>query len=426
MVVSAVCLLSLFAPEFFFTMSALFGYRYAGKEETPLYVAYVLIVFSATLLLYLASFWRKPRMPRGEIGLLLFICLMFINHTSWVIIDSARTPIIPENMIFFISMGITGFMVGRVVDAFSSWGELVKCAELIAWLMAIGIFMGVVVPTIKGEFNPGLSGSSNQTASYFSAITFGLLMVASIRSDNENRPVIVRNRLTALGRIALMMMLCAATLLNGGRGAFLLLLSYIVLGGYWFAFARGLTRRTLLRGIASLLVVPATVFGAGRIVSSNEFLSNGLTRAIGFIDFSGENIINWDGTAGRDDVYQAALNAIAEAPLLGYGVFGSWSGETSPHNIFLDLALQFGLPLSALLVIIFVFRLPGGRAIDKPVRRWILVVSLYPFVLLMFSGSYLRFSAFWFVIYVLFCVPRIRALPVGKSSWISSIKYGST
>jgi O-antigen ligase len=111
------------------------------------------------------------------------------------------------------------------------------------------------------------------------------------------------------------------------------------------------------------------------------------------------NGINWEKTSGRDQVYSSAISFIKERPILGYGIFSYWRVMPNPHNLFLEILLSGGI------VYFFMFFSLLGRLfikLSKMIRydcrnKFWLVIYMYPFIMLMFSGSYLTSSMFWFV-----------------------------
>jgi O-antigen ligase len=125
----------------------------------------------------------------------------------------------------------------------------------------------------------------------------------------------------------------------------------------------------------------------------------GYFRILEFVKLDGG--INWEGTSGRNVVYQTTLQLIEQRPILGYGLFGMWDVYSSyPHNLFLEVLLQGGVfYLLIALIVLFYFAIKLAHLIRKDMRfRILIVLFIYPFVMLMFSGTYLSTPMFWFVI----------------------------
>jgi hypothetical protein len=116
-----ISLLAIFTQQFFFSVAGLIGFEYGGAEESPIYVRYVIVVFIAITTAFAASYIKKPRLTSVEVGFYLFFALLLINHLIWVLLDPIGTSHAPENLIFFLSMGITGFMAARVIQVFDAF-----------------------------------------------------------------------------------------------------------------------------------------------------------------------------------------------------------------------------------------------------------------------------------------------------------------
>lgn len=135
----------------------------------------------------------------------------------------------------------------------------------------------------------------------------------------------------------------------------------------------------------------------------NDVFRTGYMRATQFLAPGGG--INWEGTSGRDVVYLNTIHLIEQRPVLGYGLYGMWDViNYYPHNLFLEVLLQGGivyLIIFSWMLLLFVRKL--FRMVKTDRRYRILgILFLYPFVMLMFSGTYLNTSQFWFaVVFVL-------------------------
>lgn len=404
--ISSIALLAILAPQLFFSISGLIGYEYGGAAENPVYVRFIVAAFLLILAAFILSYVKKPKLNTSEIGFYIFIFLLILNHLIWVLFDNPGTRLWPANIIFFSSIGITGFMAARVVQVYGLWTESIKIAEVLILLMAIGLIIATVQPFLTGFRVRGIGGASYQAASYYAAMCYGMIGLATFRLPKEYRFRILHNRFVALVNMAIIVGLFVAVLVNGGRGAFVLLVIYTAIIIYWIASKGGWTWNGVFRFMAVFLTVPILLAIALRKVFSDPILASGWRRAVAFIDSADGGLIDLEGgSSGRDRVYTVALRGIYESPWIGHGAFGHWEKVIHPHNLFLDLALQFGIPV-ALLIIVVVSIALLLKLRDFPNLRieqlWLLVLFLYPMVNLMFSSGYFRSSLFWFCLAGLF------------------------
>ena len=401
-------LVAIFAPQLFFSISGLVGFEYAGSEESPVYVRFIVLTFALVFIVLVFSYMKKPRLSGAEIGFYLFFFLLIINHLVWALFDNVGTQLWPANLILFFSMGVTGFMAARVIHAYDLWEEVIKVTEVLMLIMAIGLIVAIVQPFLMGLRVRGIGGASYQAASYYAAMCYGMIGLATFRLPKEWRFRFLRNRIVALVNMAIMAALFVVVLVNGGRGAFVLLVVYTAIIVYWIATKGGWTWSGVFRLMAVVLTVPILLSIALQKVFSDPILAAGWRRAVAFIGSADGGLIDLEGgSSGRDRVYARTIHAISESPWLGYGAFGHWEKIGQPHNLFLDLAVQFGIPAAIGIIVVvsiaLMFKLRNFPNLSVE-QVWLMVLFLYPMVNLMFSGGYFRSSLFWFCLAGLFFI----------------------
>lgn len=235
--------------------------------------------------------------------------------------------------------------------------------------------------------------NSYQGASYNSAFCFGMIWFYYLKSDWFKQKYKYA--------WCLLPLLFVATVLPGGRGAFVLLVAYtiwcmgIILRRTRCArLKKTIKPMTLVIGVAILVVVLYFLFtNINRYI---DVLRGGFQRAVSFLDFESGSLNFATGSSGRGTIYEYALEKIGERPLTGYGIYGYLYIGLSPypHNIILEILLQYGVVLGIpLLAILLVFEL---RLIKKG-EFLQLGISFYVYVNLMFSGSYTFNAFFWFL-----------------------------
>ena len=129
--------------------------------------------------------------------------------------------------------------------------------------------------------------------------------------------------------------------------------------------------------------------------TTNEIVINGYERTFSYI---GEDSINWDATSNRDVLYKEVIQYIKEKPLLGYGLFSYFSYVGNPHNIILEVLLSGGLIYFIVFIIITFILIKKYLRILKKNSDMIMigVIGVFPFTMLLFSGSYLTSPEIWF------------------------------
>ena len=218
------------------------------------------------------------------------------------------------------------------------------------------------------------------------------------RLSERYRFRIFRLKIVNLTNVAVLSGLFLAVVLNGGRGAFVLLCLYSLIIVHSLIFDKKFSRRIRIsRGLflfgVFLFIFPLAV----NRISEDPLLSAGLNRALAFISLSDGQIIDLEhGSSGRDQVYATAIENIKKSPFVGYGTFNNWKKANHPHNFFLDLAMQFGIPLATLIVIAVFGLFFLRRKIGDSEEYWLWTLLLYSLVFLSVSGSYLSASALWF------------------------------
>ena len=384
-----VCVISVFAQPLFFSLNTLLGYKYLGAEDSLVFVSYIVLVFLSVFIIYLLSFIKKQTLSKIEIGFYVFFLLLITNHLIWVLLDD-ETRFLNDNLILFVSLGITGFFAARTVYSFNAWKEFIRLTEVAVMLIATGLVINSLILYHNNLFFRGVGGASYQTASYYSAMCFGLLGIAIFRLGADYRYSICRTWIITGLNIFFMFMLFIITISNGGRGALILITLYLLLSIYWI-ISKNIKK---FKGLIKLFFVVAPLF-FGIIIAFKEiikipFIAGGLSRATNFLfDVQGSG-------AARFDIYAEALNFISDSPLIGYGAFSHWEKTLSPHNFFLDLSLQFGIFISIVLILIVLILTAIYLKTVNTEKLWMITLSIYPFIFLMFSGGYFKTTLFWF------------------------------
>lgn len=184
--------------------------------------------------------------------------------------------------------------------------------------------------------------------------------------------------------------------MSGGRGGFILfLITTLVIS--IIKIREGFNLMPLTK---SLIFISILIFFSVRLLPFEvaDIFEKGNRRLFSYITSSG---VNMEETSGRDVYYTRAIKEIKKSPIWGYGIFRYVDITYDyPHNIFLELFLQGGLIYFVIYLFMFtkfIRKIIKIIIVDK-VNLILIPLSLYPFVELLFSGSYLFSPFFWFVI----------------------------
>ena len=412
--IAVFALFAIFSSQIFFVSSNLLGYEYTGKEDSSAYVIFIASIASINFILYIASLYRSPKFAIAEVGVYFFIIYSFINHLIWVYYDEQSNPVFPNNLVLFLAIGLNGFIAARVVSVNKAWVDLIRISGFFCWLMSMAFVFSVFLPYLGGDYITGIGGASYQIAGYYAAITFGLLMVLSFRLESTYKYKIFWHKSIHSLNIFLLVSLAVVVLINAARGAFVLIVIYMLLGLYWYISAGTSDVKKITRILLSGAFIVVLISYAFQQFSEDSVLSDGLSRATEFIFKYNEISLNLsEGSSGRDAVYAEALDGIYRSPWIGYGAFAHWEKVVEPHNIILDVFLQFGVPVGVFVILIssfFVLKCMYSIRNCKNELSWFLVLLIYPMVHLSVSDGYLRSSVFWFCIggVLFFSKSRVR------------------
>lgn len=397
------------SPQLFFSSYALVGEQYEGKNTSFMYVAFIAINLSILFLVFISSYLKKCRLDLPELLFYIYFFILLSIHLMWASLDDG-TEWFPRNLILFLSMGVPGFMAARVITVYGVWRETIKVAEVLLLFIAFSVIVAIIVPLFSSERVRGLGGATYQSASYYAAMCYGMIGLYTFRLPVEYRFIFLRCRLMMLINTLVMAAMIIAVLINSGRGGFVLLVAYTVMIIFWVANGNDRGLSWAVRSIAISLGIAILTPIVIRWNFNNPTLAAGWQRATSFIDSPENGFLDLEGGgSGRSLIYREAVNGILESPLIGYGPFGHWEKVIHPHNLFFDMALQFGVPAAffiitgvsfALFSILFKAR---GLRVEQ---IWLFVLFAYPSISLMVSFSYLHLALFWYCLCGLFATKK--------------------
>lgn len=393
---------AIFSQPLFFSILGILGIEYEGIDSSPLYAIYIVVLFSLTLILYIYSSLIKG-LFKSELAILVFIGLVFSYHFLGVILYSIENKLLPESLLFYILLGLPGFLSATTVIKLNLIKQCIKITEMLFIIIALGVTFYSVLPSFLGMKITSLAGASYQALSYYAAFSFGGILFYITQVPSKLRCKFVTLKLYSLLAYSLLISCAIGTILGGGRGAFLLLLFYSLLYSFRFLNIKkwASSINMLIKGVLVLLALVLCVTTLIITFSNQDFIKSGLERATQYISSDG-GIDVAEGSSGRNIVYENALTYINQKPIFGYGPFNSLDTTLQAHNIFLDILLQFGIIGLLGFLIFLTFMIYRCIREWNLYISWIMILFMYPALMLMFSGYYLHNTVFIFTTTFLF------------------------
>lgn len=387
---------AMFSIPLFFSIMGIMNIDYLGADSSPVYIIYIIVTFVLSTIGYLYS-CLKFGILKYESHFILFISFLIATHFLWIIFDPINNGLQSNSLILFVTLGLPGFFAAATILKTGKLIYSIKLTEVAIIIIALGVLLYSIIPSLRGTVVNNLAGASYQALSYYSAFCFGVLLTYHSRLPNELRFGFTSSKLYNIIIYIFLISCIIGTLLGGGRGALILLIAYLLIYFLsfldyknWIESSNKFIKYLFKLALYLLLFFFFTIF-----FWNNEFIQNGFKRATQFIGSEGQVDLDTGGS-GRDIVYSTAINYIYERSLIGYGPFGANDNTVQAHNIFLDITLQFGYIGLVIYLIIFFYIIIIARKNWSIYSYWALALTLYPIVMLMFSGYYLHMTIFIF------------------------------
>lgn len=384
-----------FSIELFFAVAAIVGYEYLGSVNSSIYIFYNFSIFILVISLVLyKSIFSKIKYTRRQIGILfipLIITIMYCIASIFSMTNSLGTL----RFMYYILWGLPAILMGLYLTNKNQLIYMSKVLEIIMLIFSLAIIIISLSSLIKGN-NVSIGGASYQGASYTAAFAYGINLYYLVYGNIHERFKMMQSvRYTMICMVLLLFQLLGV-LISGGRGGMVLIIVYTV---YIYSSVIKVTSiPQKLKNTMYFLVISIAITLILPKLLENPVFEGSFNRVFDYIADDG---IDWSGTSGRDGVYENAIKLFLDSPIFGYGIFGMWKVLGAyPHNMILELLLQGGLILFFVFLIFltYLFFKMNKMIKSDPRYRIISIIALYPIILLMFSGTYLNNSIFWFCI----------------------------
>ncbi len=378
---------------FFFSFLAITGISYTTSLQYD--VVGATIGLACISYIFVDSFFMQGSTLR-KINILFFI-LPVIGILIYFL-EAPESQTASRYFSVFLVFSIPAMYIGTYVASNHWLMRMAKWWELTAIILTLGLLFSA---DEIAENNLHIAGAlSYQVISYMASYAFSLNFFFVLFGDGFQRFSFTQSNLYNTLAYFMMFIQVIVIFVSGGRGGFVVLgIAMIIL--IILKFSMTFSFRKLAIAIFSIFSI---FFLLKDILPSeiNYLLQKGSARTISYITSGG---LDFNEISGRDIVYSNAINLIKRKPILGYGIFKYVdAAKYYPHNIFLEFLLQGGIFWFSFWTIVFVrFYIKMKRMIklDK-IQLLVIPIIIYPFIQLMFSGSYLMSSLFWFGITYVF------------------------
>lgn len=386
---------SFLGAEMFSAFCGITGYK--QEEGDTLYLYYMISLFALSMILIIHDIFILDK-PFSKTVLLIPI-IFTICYFSDISSESPPLEWTKKSYQFFLFFSLPPMLIASLIAKNKSIERMYKYLDVILIILGIGMIAKLPEMMMLGGFIDGYNNISYQSALAFGFIYYGLL------SKREDKFKFLNNKLFKLVSIVMCVLLLLTSLSSGGRGGVVFLFALAAFISFTF-----IKKRNIFRVL--FFVVPLGLIGTAILSNlvQNSALENtlkrGIDRAFSYISSSG---IDMTQTSNRDIVYELARKNIEENPYTGHGVFHTIGSYGYPHNIFLEILEGGGIFYFAFWIIILIICMKKAYFAIKIEQNLLFLVPLfmYPCVNLLFSGSYLMNSVFWFtLVFVLIYKPQ--------------------
>lgn len=100
-------------------------------------------------------------------------------------------------------------------------------------------------------------------------------------------------------------------------------------------------------------------------------------------------------SASRNAIITYYMNETMQAPLIGYGLAGSWSLKTYPHNVAVEVLHSYGIPLGSLILMASLLVVLSGLSRKRRVKDQYSFIFAAELLSLFLSGSFIMSPLFF-------------------------------
>ena len=225
--VSLLVVLSIFINPIYFAFILPFGSNDLDGSSS-FFSLFSIAIFLSILFFFIRSFSIYRKVKTIEFIAYLFILFLIILHSVFYIILESKYIFFNNNFIFFIVLGLSGVMSARLIFVYDSYKTLFKITDFIILACAIIFSLSTFIDIIDGSFFKLSRLENYQVVSYNSAVCIGVIGLPFLLNKNNFYNYLITKPFLLL-RIIITFFLIFISIINGGRGAFILVIIYSVI-----------------------------------------------------------------------------------------------------------------------------------------------------------------------------------------------------
>lgn len=370
----------------FFAISAFLGIKHLGSEESSTYIIVLSISTIIAYLFLLIDIFRFKYIYLSNLFFLTVPLLVFISY----LVGSSFGEFANKTILIYFVLVVPSMLSGYLYARDKNTNQLVKGFIIVSFIIFLGLLKSLseLLQSSVIDLLTVFGGGQYQALSYFAAFGYSTYLAYLLFYTNE------KSRIYSLLSICLFSVFLVSIFLSGGRGGLIVIVfSSIIFFYLKFGFKKFIVFFIFILAIFFALYQLTNVMQ----FENKERILESIDRLFSFISGGG---IDMTQSSNRDEFYNKAIELISQKLLLGYGIFGyiNYAGDFYSHNLFLDFLLQGGIVyLICWILFIFCFLFKLVQILKFcPNEKIILVPVISSFTLLLFSGSYLQESLFWF------------------------------
>lgn len=380
--------ITLFASILYFSIGAILGINLEDNSAGGFYKVFCIIVFVLSAFFYIREYAGRSILRKHFVSLLIILVYIVSGLVNGYVSD--------KSWLSLVAFCLPATFIAIYYAENRNLSELVKWIDVILPIIAFSLLFSIkklISDIISGE------GYYSQGLSYFAAYFFIIDLFLLLFGAQFKRFRFFSSKFYKIVSILMLPYLLGVQLFAGGRGAMGTLVLGIIFLCYYYSKSHRVPKEKVFRVVIILVsVLLITIFYFPSEIY-DAFISN-FERVFSFFDSDRDM---YERTSGRDEVFKVAISMIRERPLFGYGLFGyknppsAFSSMGYPHNIFLEILLQGGVVFFLIFSIVILQTFHKLRIILKNQSQLlILLFAIFSMTLLLYSGSYIEMSFFWF------------------------------
>lgn len=386
---------SLFASLIYFSVSSLLGLSVTEDGgSTAFYKVYCAIVFVLFAFCYSKIYLKKRLTTRHIISY--WILLFYIINA---LITGYATD---TSMLVLVAFGLPAAGTAIYYAEHHNLQKMVKWIDVLLPIISISLVFSLkqlLIEIAEGK------GYYSQTLSYYAAYCFVLYLFFLLFGQEYERFSFFKGDRYKFFSILMLPYLLGIMFFSGGRGA----LGTIAIGTgllfYLYHKRYGINKIAVIRSFIAAVALSAIVFMFLPEETKDVFYSN-FNRVFSYFDPTKDM---YERTSGRDDVLKVAFSQIYQNPILGSGLFSYKdsfllkSEVPYPHNLFIEVLLQGGITFFTIFIILLLNIFIKLYHISRlPNEELVIIFMAFSMTMLMYSGSYMQNSFFYFFVFYVF------------------------